>query len=450
MAADKPIVIIGAGISGLSLAAWLKKAGKEVLILDKKKVPGGNLKSEQQEDFVIDFGPNSVVINNQPFEELIEMAGLQDEVLATNPEGNKRYILKDDELHELKPHPAALAKSKLFSAIAKLRVLKEPFIKPLDESEDETIAEFIIRRFGKQVLDYAVNPVVAGIFAGNPEKLSLKAALPMLHEMEVKHGSILKAIRQAGKKGVGPRRIVNFKEGVNQLPQALANIIGEALTMEAEVKSLGKGETGYQVSYIQHDKTQTIDASQVVIATPAYWTAKLIEPFNGQLSRSLKAIEYPPVMILHVAYSEKEIGRALDSFGFLVPEKEGKHFLGAIWVSTIFENRAPEGQASFVLFVGGGRQPDLAKLPIEEVVSKVLPEFEQVMHIKGEPLSVRHHLWERAIPQYYIGHLSKMESVDEFEAANPGLHLLANYRGGIAVGDCVKNAFSLYQKLTEA
>lgn len=451
MVENKNILVLGAGISGLATAFWLQENGFHVTILESKNEPGGSMVTIQENGFIVDFGPNSGLETTPLIKKLVDAVGLTDEMIYADKAGNKRYILKNNELYPLPTGASAFFKTKLFSTKAKLRLLAEPFIGKSEDGYYQSISEFVIRRLGQEFLDYAINPFVAGVFAGNSDKLSVKSAFPKLYRLEEIYGGLIKGMIKGAKerkrnaeKSKQNAAMFSFKYGMQSFTKAIAAKI-EDIKYNAEVQSIKKENKNYVVSYLHDNELKKLSSPLILSTMPAYKTAKVLSGLSENLISHLNAVYYPPVKVLYLGYEKSQIGRTLDGFGFLIPEKEKKKFLGAIWSSVIFPNRAPEHTASFTLFIGGARSPEL--FDEDNLTAEVLNEFTSLMKINGEPIFIKEKMWQKAIPQYNIGYIEHENYFDKFEKENPGVFLSGNYRGGISVGDCIKNSGIVAEKI---
>lgn len=455
MANNKKVIVLGAGISGLTTAYLLHQDGYDVTVLEKNDRVGGSIETVVENGLLFDRGPNSALETTPLIAKLVEELNLKDQFVYANKKGNKRYILRNNQLHALPISPPALIKSRLFSAKAKLRLMKEPFIGKSQDGYYQSIAEFVTRRLGQEFLDYAINPFVAGVYAGNPEDLSVKSAFPKLYALEEEYGGLIvgtiRSIRKRKKrkeKSKQSAKMISFIDGMNVLPEAIANFLGDRVKLNAEVFAIKKTADGnYGVTYKEGEQSLTLLTDIVLSTIPAYKAGDLFGHFDERLKKHLDDIYYPPVLVLYLAYNKNDVGQPLDGFGFLVPSKEEKSFLGAIWSSVIFPNRAEDNTASFTLFVGGSRNPGFIYDNEEELIKTVRQEFEQLMNIKGEPLHLAKRYWEKAIPQYTIGYVESENYFDHFEKDNIGIFLSGNYRGGISVGDCITNAELVLNKI---
>jgi oxygen-dependent protoporphyrinogen oxidase len=448
MPSSKKIVIIGAGISGLTTAYLLFKEGHDVVVLEQKDKVGGSIETVNSEGFLFDRGPNSGLETTPLIQQLVKDLNLEDQFVYANREGNKRYILRNGQLHALPMSPPAFFNTKLFSGKAKLRLFAEPFIGRSKDGYYQSIAEFVTRRLGKEFLDYAINPFVAGVYAGKPEELSVKSAFPKLYALEEEYGGLIigtiRSIRKRKKsKEVSKQsaKMFSFRDGMKVLPEAMANEMGNRVNTGVEVISVRKtAEGNYGVTFRDGQQNLTLLADSVLSTVPAYKAAELLGHFDETLIKHLNQIYYPPVLVLYLVYDKSSVGQPLDGFGFLIPEKEEKSFLGAIWSSVIFPDRSDESKAAFTLFIGGSRDAGFVDDVEQLVMDRARREFELIMKISAEPILISKRLWPKAIPQYNLGYVEHENFFDHFEKDNPGIFLGGNYRGGISIGDCIKNA----------
>ncbi|MEI7812592.1 MAG: protoporphyrinogen oxidase [Ignavibacteria bacterium] len=450
---SKKIVILGAGITGLATAYRLEKDGYDVVVIEKNSEVGGAMQSVHENGFMIDYGPNSGLETTPLIGKLVDECGLRDKMIYANQEGSKRYILRDGKLHALPMTPATLLKTKLFSAKAKLRLLAEPFIGRSGEGYYQSISQFVCRRLGQEFLDYAINPFVAGVYAGNPDDLSVKSAFPKLYRLEEKYGGIFKGVIKGAKErklnkeeSKQSAKMFSFIDGMQSFPKAVAAKLKGDIITNAEIAEVTKSGSCYLIRYTKEGEEQFLEAETIISTLPAYSTCYLFKQTDPVLFNHLKTIYYPPVMVLYLVYKKENIGHPLDGFGFLIPAKEKRTFLGAIWSSAIFKNRAPEGQEAFTIFIGGARSPELFEMEKSDLIEKVLKEFQSVMRINGTPDFMADRIWKKAIPQYNIGYIEHEKYFEEFEKSHKGILLSGNYRGGIAVGDCIKNSEATYKR----
>jgi oxygen-dependent protoporphyrinogen oxidase len=446
MRSRSKVVIVGGGISGLATAWWLHKAGIDVLVLERENSVGGTMRTVRQNGWLIETGPNSALETTPLFQILFADLRLTEEVVYANDIANNRYILRDGTLHALPMTPGAFLKSRLWSVPGKLRLLKEPFAGRAHT--EETVADFVERRLGKEFLDYAINPFVAGVYAGDPGQLRVQAAFPKLFALELKYGGLIKGQilgrRERQKRAEQSKdraRMFSFRNGIQTLPSALNKVLSSSIVTGARVqrlrKRVDKGRARYEVLGIRRGKKFRYPADAVVTAIPSFDTARFIAPLDRTLAESLDKIYYPPVAEVFLGFRSEDIRRPLDGFGFLVPAKERRAILGTIWSSSLFPNRSRDGFVALTTFVGGSRQPELVDNDDKQLVDIVVRELESIMGVSGRPVFSRVERWRRAIPQYNLGHLSMIQEIEQFEHRHPGLFLSGNFRGGIAVGDCI-------------
>lgn len=449
---NKDVLVLGAGISGLATAYWLKKEGFNVKILERNNEPGGAMETINENGFLIDFGPNSGLETTPLIAQLAEEIGIKDQMIYANEAANIRYILKNNQLMPLPTSPQAFLKTNLFSAKAKLRLMAEPFIGKSNDGYYQSMSEFVVRRLGQEFLDYAIDPFVSGVFAGDPSKLSVKSAFPKLYRLEEIYGGLIKGTIKGARerkknkeKSKQSAKMFSFINGMQTFPKAISNQLSD-IEYNTQLKKIEKLSKGFKVYYSKNGEEKSIETEILLSTIPAYVLSSLIN-FDDNLKSHLNDIYYPPVMVLYLGFDKKDINRELDGFGYLIPSKEKKSYLGAIWSSTIFPNRAEQDKASFTLFIGGARSPHLFESDKDKLIDKVLNEFKQVTSISGVPVIMRHKLWNKAIPQYNIGYIEHERYFEQFEKENKGFFLSGNYRGGISVGDCVKNSEITFNRI---
>jgi oxygen-dependent protoporphyrinogen oxidase len=450
----KKIIVLGAGISGLATAYWLQKDGFDVHVLEKKSDAGGAMESFKENNFLIDFGPNSGLETTPLIRILAEEVGIVNEMIYANESSNKRYILKNEELHQLPTSPQAFIKTKLFSTKAKLRVMAEPFIGRSNDGYYQSMAQFVSRRLGQEFLDYAIDPFVSGVFAGDPEKLSVKSAFPKLYRLEEVYGGLIKGMIKGArerKKRIEQSKqnakMFSFKNGMQSFPLAIAKKINNKILFDCAIKKVRKGINEWIVEYQKDNNIFEIKSDLVLSTIPVDAASEVFENLDKEFHKHSANIYYPPVMVLYLAFNKKDIGQSLDGFGFLIPSKEKKSFLGAIWSSAIFQNRCDEENAVFTLFIGGARNSKIFETETEKLTRNVLKEFKSIMKTDSDPLLIKSKFWERAIPQYNIGYIVHENYFDTFEKNNPGIFISGNFRGGISVGDCIKNSEAVFNKI---
>jgi oxygen-dependent protoporphyrinogen oxidase len=440
----KHVAIIGGGISGLTCAYRLKQAGYDVVLLERDKHVGGVMKSEHRDGFLTETGPNS--FQNAPeIMQLIEELGLTGE-LVTAPASAPRYVYYQGRLHEFPMSPAKLFSTPLLNLWGVLRIFLEPFARQ-PPSHEETIAEFIERRFGRQVLEVFMEPFVSGVYAGDSRRLCVRSTFPMLTEFEEQYGSVLKGFiksKQTAPKPRPQRQLCSFQQGLSTLPQTLADRLGSSLMTSVDVISLNPVKLNATIRFSleidRHDRIETLSADAVIVATPAFVATHLVKSFSRELVDVLASIESPPLAVVCLSYDQAAFPRPLDGFGFLIPRSQGLRLLGCIWSSRLFPGRAPQGKVCLTNFVGGATDPAVSELSTERLVQTVHQELQTTLGVQSRPHVVAVHRYSRAIPQYNVGHQSKLRQIEEQLQQIPGLFLAGNYLRGVSVGDCVREA----------
>lgn len=430
-------VVVGAGLSGLSAAWALARSGREVVVLEGSPRAGGAVRTIVRDGFLLEIGPNTV----RPSPELwglIGDLGLAGEALFSDPRA-PRYIDFAGVLHAIPVSPGGLVGSKLLTARGKWSLLAEPF-RPKGGTPDESVRDFVARRLGPEAADRLIEPFVAGIFAGSARRLSAAAAFPSLVRWEREHGSLVRgAIAGRKKKPAGPRPprgLLSFREGLETLPKTLATRLGSAFRPGAEARSLEpRSGGGFTVRVTGGD----VEADRVLIASPAHRAAALVEGFSPEASAALSAIPHPPLAILHFSWPESALPRPLVGFGHLVCPDPRRRILGAVWSSSLFARRAPEGRVLLTVFMGGTRDPGAPSLPDQDLAAAAAKDLEAEGLVRGEPRLVMLTRWEKAIPQYERGHDERIATLASAEARWKGLRFLGNYRGGISVADVVRS-----------
>jgi oxygen-dependent protoporphyrinogen oxidase len=450
-------VVVGAGISGLSCAYRLKASGVDVLLLERGTGVGGVIRSELIDGFLIERGPNS----SQGTEELLRLVdelGISQDLIEGDPKA-PAYVCFGGRLHVVPSNPRSFLASKLLSATGKIRLLAEPLIPARRDSSEESVYSFARRRIGRQAAERLVAPFVSGIFAGDASRLSVQAAFPKLAALEATYGGLIKGslakAREARrgnqqeeaaiKASPARRRLVSFKTGMAHLPATLARSLGEDLMTGVEdcrvVYSPSGNDSAAEISGIEFTRggnREKLTADNLIIATPAEAAASLVEPLSEELCRLLGEIPYAKLAIVHLSYDEASIKRRLDGFGFLVAPGEALSILGCVWNSSLFVGRAPRGSALLTVFVGGARNPSLVDLPDGDLTEMVHADLRRVLSIDGDPKLVAVTRYERAIPQYTLGHARRVERIDRLVRSIGGLRLIGNYLHGVSTGDCIK------------
>ncbi len=439
-------VVVGAGISGLTAAYRLQCAGRSVQLLDAAARPGGVIGSVLRDGCLFERGPNSALDTTPLIGELVADLGLGSQMRMASKTADTRYVVRNGRLTALPTSPGAFFSTPLFSASAKLALLREVFIAAAPAQAEESIAEFVRRRLGSEFLDYAIDPFVAGIYAGDPEAISVRAAFPRLHALEQRYGSLIRGQVLGARERRRQRSVAkntaksfSFALGMQQLTDALAAALG-GLQLQARALRIERDAAGlFMLHAEQAGAPRQWRARTLVLAVPADEAAALLQAHCADAAAALCSIAYAPVATVASAYAARDVGHALDGFGCLVPRKEGRRVLGVLFSSSMFEGRAPAGTALLTTFVGGQRHPQLAQLPEGDIADLAHQEHAVLLGARGRPSFQVVTRWPRAIPQYTLGHLGRVARAEAAQRVLPGLFFCANWKGGVSVGDCIRN-----------
>jgi protoporphyrinogen/coproporphyrinogen III oxidase len=437
------VAVVGGGLAGLTAAYRLKRRGERVVVYEAGDRAGGVVRTERRDGYLAELGPGSIAAPSPAVHALLAELGLESSVVAAAPAARNRYIVKKKKLLPLPLSPQDLLTSRLLSNSAKLAVFGEALVDAGDALAEESVAAFVRRRFNQEVLEYVANPFVAGIFAGDPEQLAVRHALPKLYGLERANGSVIKAfagmMRARKRNGDAAHdlggSVISFRSGMQELPDALARQLHAELRLRAPVTQIRAGPKGWAVG-AAFQATELYDA--VVYAAPAHCVDDLDLDFPaGDRLKTLASIGHPPVAVLALGFRREDVAHPLDGFGFLVPEVERRNVLGVIFASSLFPGRAPDGHVILTAFVGGVRNPDLANADVPTVTARVLDDLRSLLGVTGEPSFRAFHLWPKAIPQYELAYSRFKDIMDEVERRNRGLALAGSYREGVAVGDVI-------------
>jgi oxygen-dependent protoporphyrinogen oxidase len=453
----KRIVIVGGGISGLALAHVLLERDEtlDVTVLESEARAGGKIWSDRADGFLCEKGPNGFLDNKPPTLRLCSSLGI--EPLRSNDNSRRRFIYSGGKLNALPESPPAFIKSDILSWNAKFRLLFE-FNAPKGPP-DETVADFILRRLGREVLEKLIDPMCSGIYAGDPYRMSIRHCFPRIKELEQEYGSLIRALinlRRQKKHAGGSSEanvsaapggtLTSFREGIQVFTDALAGRLGDRLKTGATVNGISRDNDIFKVD----SSAGVFEADVAVIAVPAHAAAEMTRDLDREISEAVAGIPYPHVAVVCLGYRKEKVGHALDGFGFLVPGIERRKILGTLWDSSIFPDRAPEGHALLRTMLGGARYPEMADMEDGKIGDLVLQELRQILGLKSDPEFVRIYRWQKAIPQYTLGHGRILERLANAVARHPGLHITGNAYRGIGINDCVENAYRLAEEITRS
>jgi oxygen-dependent protoporphyrinogen oxidase len=446
---DRDVVVVGAGVSGLAAALALAAGGARVTVLEAADRPGGSLRSLQSDGFTFELGPNTV-LERPPVTRLLTLAGLAAERLKAAPV-KRRYLWREGRLAPVPRGPLGFLGSPLLPPGAKLALLREPFVgrgpaarvAASDDAADEPIAAFVRRRLGEAWLRYGVGPFLAGVYAGDPERLSLAWAAPRVAGMERAHGSLLRAMFAARRQGgLQPPSMIGWPGGFEELARRLAAKLPD-VRLASAATALRRDDGGWRVTTPRGELT----APALVVALPAEPTAALLAGASEGRSAPLADVPYAPVAVCCLGYRREQVAHPLDGFGFLAPRGEGLRLLGCLFSSTMFPGRAPAGHVALNAFAGGRLDPELMALTDAEVLAVVDADLRGALGLRGEPVFRHVHRWPRAIPQYELGHGRFVRLAAALEEALRGVHLAGSWSGGVSVPDSIARGFAVADRV---
>jgi oxygen-dependent protoporphyrinogen oxidase len=452
MTSSAPVIVVGGGISGLVCAYALKQAGVEVLALESSHTAGGLIYSEKRDGFLLELGPQSFS-GTAAVRALCAELGVADQLLEA-PANAPRYVLIDGALKAVPLKPGTMLTSSFLSSGTKWRIASDAFGNTRPSDKDESIATFVRRKFSHELLDRLVGPFVSGIYAGDPERLSLRSTFPQFHEAEKSTGSVIRGMIRAAKSRKGPRvrpTLQSFRDGNQTLTQALAEKIGSNLRLGAEVVGIAPRResraTKFEVRIRQANSEETVLADRLVLATPTDVAGALLRDVNPAFEPVLSGVEYAPVAVVSLGYKREDVANSLDGFGFLVPRSSGLRTLGTVWNSSLFPGRAPAGHVLLTSFVGGATDRAAATLSCDELAQLVHREIAAVLKIRAAAVFSHVQVYQKALPQYNIGHSDRLRALEKLRANVPGLFFSGNYLKGPAIGNCVDLAMATAEDL---
>ena len=452
-------LVVGAGISGLTTAFALRKAGIDARMVDGASRPGGLIQSVRRDGYLVECGPQSFSGNASLTSICRDLEILDRRILADSKA--PRFVLINGALEKVPLGPGLLV-SPLMGGGTRTALFRDVFGRSEAPDSDESVASFIRRKFSPTLLDRLVGPFVSGIYAGDPEKLSLRAAFPILYEAEQTSGSVLRGLLKVmkarkAKRGPLPREkptLQTFREGNDTLVRALAEKLGAYLSLEAEVISIRPLDPGrepktprFRVGLHTPSGAEFLETERLVLAVPTDRAGKLLAPLGRAFESQLRTVDYSGVAVVSLGYRKEDVGHPLDGFGFLVPRSSGLTVLGTVWNSSLFPGRAPGHHVLLTSFVGGATNPDATKQPADQLVALVHREIKPLMQLREGPVFSNVSVWPRALPQYNLGHTARMAAINNCRADFPGLYLTGNYLNGPAIGACVEQALKVADEI---
>jgi oxygen-dependent protoporphyrinogen oxidase len=460
---QRTVVVVGGGVAGLTVAYELAERsqrlgdGVRVLCLESSDRPGGNIRSERVGGFTCEAGPTGFLDNAPATITLARRLGLADRMIRAKPEAANRYIFRRGKLRKVPLNPISFLGSGILSPLGKLRLLGEPFA-PRSKQDDESIFEFASRRIGREAAAVLVDAMVSGVYAGNARQLSLPATFPKMRNMEQQHGSLFRAMlakrkeaKSEGSEAGGPAGpggvLTSFRDGLEELTNSLARALSDKLRLNSPVQLVSDmGRRGFRVLL---DEGAPIEANAVVLACPAWTAAPLVESMDPKLHATMTTIPSASLAVVHTGFRTMALGDQLTGFGYLVPREQGPRVLGTLWISQIFDGRAPDGAILLTSMIGGAHDPHAVDLDDEAMLAVVRDDINKAMSIMVRPYFSHIVRWPRGIPQYTLGHPERMQVIEDRLRDHPGLYVSGNSYRGISVNACVEEAPQVAEAVLE-
>lgn len=445
------VVIVGAGLSGLAVAFRLRRLlpGVDLTILERRNRSGGNIWTAPREGFRVEHGPNGFLDLKPSTLQLCHDLGIGGRLIAGSEAARKnRFVFVGNRLRQLPGSPLGILTTPLLSLAGKLALLAEPFRrKPSNTPLDESVAAFARRRFGKEAADVFIDALVTGIHAGDPERLSVRAAFPRMAAFEAQTGSVLRGVlrsqrqrrREAAARGdkLAPQRMWSFREGLRVLVESLTEQVGVPVVMGVACRQLAPTSNGWTV---RADGQESWPADAVVLTCPAYEQAQVLADLDVPLAAELAAIPYNRVAVAALGYRQTDVPGVPDGFGYIAPQNTGRDVLGVQWCSSIFPDRAPPGFVLWRALCGGVNRTDVFDWDDDTLVRRCHDELCVTLGVRGMPVFREVVRWPRAIPQYVVGHRERVERIEAAAANHPGLYLTGNAFHGVAMSDVTEQA----------
>lgn len=435
------VAVIGGGIAGISAACFFHQKGEEVTLFEQNQQLGGAIQSIQKYGYTLECGPNTVLNNTEGFKALIEYLQLEDHMIFPDEAAAKnRFVVRNNQFTRIPASPPEFIRNGILSFPQKLRLLKDLWLKPSSiENENESIADFVRRRFGNAFYEEFINPFATGIYAGDPEQMSVRYAMKLLWKMEQEHGSVIRGLIKMSKaaKGKPKSKMFQLDGGLNTLFKVFEAKGIAKIHKGVKIDQVEKEGERYQLHF--NNEEQVFD--RVIYTGTSHGLVPLVK--NVFLKDALARIDYVPVVIMHFAWKKEEVGFKTPGFGALTSKKESKNFLGVLFNARIFKELAPEGMDLFTVIIGGARSRELTELSEEELKTKVLSDLNHLLQVNVEPSF--YHYWrkDKAIPQYDLKHYELKDAVESYEQQNTNFHIMGNFLRGVSVGDCIDKVYQL-------
>jgi oxygen-dependent protoporphyrinogen oxidase len=442
-----PVAIIGGGISGLSTAYYLAKAGISSTLLEPRPRLGGVIQSEHVDGCVVEAGPDSFISMKPAAMELIRELGMADDVIGSNDHLRVTYVWKGgrlvplpDGLQLMVPtRLIPLLTTRLLSWPTKIRMGMELFHPPGRHPEDQSVADFVTSHYGAEAVDYLAEPLLSGIYGGSPSTLSISSVLPRFVELEAKYGSLTRGVLAELKRNKSQAKKLplfrTLKSGLAQLVDALtARIEGHTDVVRQRAVSVDRTGGGFRVQL----ENGSLECAQLVLACEAHNAAPLTQRLDGRLSGLLAGIPYSSSMTVALGFPDTAFPKPLEGFGFLVPKRERRRLVACTWVGTKFSHRVAPGTTLLRCFLGGMDDGGVLSEPDDAITATVLDELHRIVGFSAQPAFSRIYRWPKSMAQYTVGHPQRLAEIEVRTAAIPGFHLAGNAYTGIGIPDCIR------------
>ena len=441
----------------MTAAFYLKRQGIPVTLYEATGRVGGVIQSLRKDGYLAEFGPNTLLETSPKIRQLILDAGLASRRLDPAPEAEARYVARYKRPIAMPGSPLGFLTTKLFTLKAKLAVLREPFVPPRRDGKEESIAEFVLRRLNQEFLDHAIDALVAGVYAGDPYKLSVPQAFPKLAQLEARYGSLIKGqifgARERKRRGeVAKDRApkFSFDAGLQVLPDTLHELLGDAVKLNTAVVGLAQTSAGWRVGLRKEGQETSAEHHAVLYTGTAHQLARLkIEAGTSPNLAVFSEIRYPPVASVVLGFRRQDVAHPCEGFGMLIPKIEGFKILGTIFSSSLFPNRAPAGHLTLTSYIGGERYPELASLPPEELFKLTCEDLRVLLGVSGQPTFQHSVFYPKAIPQYNLGYGRFRELMSQIETGAPGLFFAGHYRDGVSLSDSIVSGCNVAERAAE-
>ena len=466
----KLVAVIGGGITGLSAAYRLRELAAarehplEVMVLERGAHLGGPLETIRRDGFIIETGADSFLSEKPWAADLARRLGIDAELIPTRDVYRKTFVVRSGRLVEIPAgfsllapaHLGPIFKSPLFSLAGKLRIAIEPLIPAHTSVTDESLASFVTRRLGREVLDRVAQALAGGIYTADPERLSIAATMPRFVEMERRYGSVVKGLRVAERTRASKNAEVSgarwslfqsFKNGMATLPETLAARLGGSIRNATEVIALSRNGKRWRLALGSGD---SLDVDAVICAAPAFAATRMLSEVAPKAAEVLSRISYASAATVNLTLRESDFARPPEAFGFVVPACERRRIIAGSFSSFKFEGRAPSGAILVRAFVGGLMQRAMMQLSDDEIVAAVRDEFRALLGVEAAPQLAEIRRWPDSMPQYEVGHLDRIAEIERIVAAIPSLALAGAAYRGVGIPDCVRSGEQAADAIFEA